>query len=729
MASFNIRMKNKIRELAHRTAEYFKADDPKAPPGAYHYLVKPNQEAFALVGADFEKWVNEAYKGNETINGALNLMADTLVEAPLIVVDAKDEEKRLPDHATQQALDRKTDKYASQQMLIRQMFMHLMLGSVAFLEKVKRGNEIREFGMLRPDKVAIVTDDRSIVKFRYFIGGKIVDLKPDQLIPVRYLDPLDDFKGFSPLWSLAVRTDGENLASKYVVNTLANGGQPGTHITVPDETAPEEKDALGISYDRKVGGDQTGSTLVTDAGVEIHTFGFSFKDLDLTALGNNSESKILSTLHIPLQVYGSISGQQVTTRDNMKTAYRMFWRHNIIPLQTMIESYFNSDFDITDGFTVKVKFDRSKIDALKDDAVELSERAGKGYERQIWKLNEARAADGLDPVAGGDVVKQITAAAPVATENEDEEEEDKNPKAKSASIDININHKSEQIAAETIPAKTKEDLELEIETKIATERMDLADTFLLDVAIMADKRLNSQIRDVLKVVGNKAGKSVKTFEQERIMNGVRELAGQWEIELETDSLKTLGKLTAESAEIASVGIGHSFELEAVEAKQAVQAEAFKFAKKVTNTSSEQVKTVIHGAFSEGKSLGELAKDLKKLNDQWSDSRVKMIARTETAKAANRGADIAYKQAGVTHYRYSAVLDSATSEICQHLNGKIVQSGSPFLTQKEGFIDSKGTSANLSYNDGVPLPGDAHPNCRSTLIPVESDGSILFKGNG
>lgn len=714
--SFKVKLKNIARLMLWKAQNALEGkQEVQRPQSAHMYHLKPGQEFFALAAADFKTWVDEAYKMNETINGALNLIANTATTAPLIVVDAKDEEKKLPDHRMQAVINKKTDKFPSSRIFMKQLIIHKYIGSIAFIEKVKRGNQIVELGLLRPDRVAILTNDIGIRGFKYHSGSKIINLEPEVLIPCRYLDPIDEFKGYSPLWSLALRADAENLSAKYVANTLNNKGSPGTHIMLPEGIDKSEKDRLSVEFDQKFSADNVGSTLVTDETVKVESFGFNFKDLDLSSLGNHGEAKILSTLQIPLQVYGSISGQQVTTRDNMKTAYKMFWQHCIIPLQTMIEDHLNGDIELTEGYTIKYKFDRSNIEALKDDQNEMSERAGKGWERDYWTLNEARIRDGLDPLPDGDKRRSelsLSMMPQLPEQPEEEEQEEDNEKKSEAKAEII------EVAAKVNPR--------DIEFKIASERFFLADSYQVDVAKMAEKNLNAQMKDVLEIVGPKSGKNLKQFEQDRINKEVEGKIDTWQVKLEKDSAEVFDPLTTRSAQTASVRIGHSFDLEAVEAKQAIKASSMKFAKQISEESVKQVKKAVTAAFDQGKTLGELSDDLRALGKGWSDVRTKMIARTETTRAANKGAEIAYLQAGVTHMRYSAVLDSVTSEICEHLDGKVVQVGEPFLTQAEGFITANGKALDLSYNDGVPLP-PSHPNCRSTIIPVTETGEILFQG--
>lgn len=97
-----------------------------------------------------------------------------------------------------------------------------------------------------------------------------------------------------------------------------------------------------------------------------------------------------------------------------------------------------------------------------------------------------------------------------------------------------------------------------------------------------------------------------------------------------------------------------------------------------------------------------------------------IARTETIKASNMGIQDAFEQSGVvTGKEWLAELDSRTSDICEWLNGKVVELDSDWFGKGDSvtFLNLRGEEVTFTANyDDIRYP-PAHPNCRSTLIPV------------
>ncbi|MDX5476491.1 MAG: minor capsid protein [Bacillaceae bacterium] len=105
---------------------------------------------------------------------------------------------------------------------------------------------------------------------------------------------------------------------------------------------------------------------------------------------------------------------------------------------------------------------------------------------------------------------------------------------------------------------------------------------------------------------------------------------------------------------------------------------------------------------EGQKLDKIAKEFdKQFNSKAYQSQ--RLVRTETAKIIQDSRDKIYEENGITQVQWLATLDDVTSDICSELDGQIFD------------IDNK-----------PDCP--AHPNCRSTLVPVIEIGTNVRKDN-
>lgn len=110
--------------------------------------------------------------------------------------------------------------------------------------------------------------------------------------------------------------------------------------------------------------------------------------------------------------------------------------------------------------------------------------------------------------------------------------------------------------------------------------------------------------------------------------------------------------------------------------------------------AKQLSTKLASAIATGQPISKTAKDFR---DRFGVSRyyAERLIRTETNHFYNQAASDSYKAMGIDKYKFIATLDSRTSEICAHMDGKIIE-------VDKGVV-------------GVNIP-PLHPNCRSTIAP-------------
>lgn len=94
---------------------------------------------------------------------------------------------------------------------------------------------------------------------------------------------------------------------------------------------------------------------------------------------------------------------------------------------------------------------------------------------------------------------------------------------------------------------------------------------------------------------------------------------------------------------------------------------------------------------------KMIKNIAKKMDHKNINDVKRLVRTELNNALNTITLNTYKTAGIKEYKFLAILDSRTSQVCTTLNGNIFKVENAIV--------------------GINYP-PMHPNCRSTTVQVE-----------
>ncbi len=145
----------------------------------------------------------------------------------------------------------------------------------------------------------------------------------------------------------------------------------------------------------------------------------------------------------------------------------------------------------------------------------------------------------------------------------------------------------------------------------------------------------------------------------------------------------------------------------------------KFAAETNRTTVEALKMSLQDGVSGGESIPDLRKRVEKIFDVAEKKRATMIARSETIRASNFGAEESMVQSGVVEGKeWLTAFDDRTCPFCEEMDGKVMDLGSSFLDEGASFTVGEQTLNNNYTDVGFP---PLHPNCRCTIIPVVVEG--------
>lgn len=125
--------------------------------------------------------------------------------------------------------------------------------------------------------------------------------------------------------------------------------------------------------------------------------------------------------------------------------------------------------------------------------------------------------------------------------------------------------------------------------------------------------------------------------------------------------------------------------------------------------NRRLNTLLTEAFERGEKLEESVRDIVQKLKEFTYSKLRVIGATEITRAYNSGIlTSSFYNPTVGGYRFQAVLDNRTSQMCR---------------ERHGMYIPKNDIQALALNT-PPL----HPNCRSRLIPVEKipyDAQLIY----
>jgi len=363
---------------------------------------------------DYAHLADEGFRKNVIVNRCIRLVAQNAASVPWAVFRGKGENKeRLHDHPLLDLL-RQPNPLQGGAELFEAIYGFFLIAGNSYIECAgPRGQPPLELWTLRPDRMRVIPGARGLPEaYRYTVDGKSAEFRVDALtgraevLHVKAFHPLDDWYGMSPLEAAAFSVDQHNEAAKWNAALLQSSGRPSgalvyrpQHPEAPDTLSDQQREQLKKDISEFFSGtDNAGRPMVLEGGLDWKEMSLSPKDMDWLAGKDVSAREIALALHVPPQLIG-IEGS--LTFANFEQARLALFDDAVLPLLGHVRDELNAWLSPRFGADISLDFDTDKVEAL-------SPRREKIWQRlsacDFMTANEKRAALGLSPVEGGDVL-------------------------------------------------------------------------------------------------------------------------------------------------------------------------------------------------------------------------------------------------------------------------------------------------------------------------------------
>ena len=305
----------------------------------------------------------------------------------------------------QQLLDR-VNRFLTRGELWRATEIYLNLWGSAFwaLERDERGQPPNnwEIWPLRPDRVRILPDKQKYVKGYVYFGmmGKVA-YTPEEIIWIRYFNPLEEYAGLSPMAPLRLSADMGLDALKFNRNFFKNSAQPDVVFTTEEAMTDEEVADFYERWEaRYKGPDNAHRPAIASFIKDIKTLGLSQREMEFVQGLRWGLEDVSRVYGVPLPL---LSDLQRATFANINTAEKLFWRNTMIPEMKFLEEQLNEKLLPRLGYPeLRVEFDLSTIEALQEDEAARVARESQLLDRGVLTVNEVRRQRNLPDVPWGD---------------------------------------------------------------------------------------------------------------------------------------------------------------------------------------------------------------------------------------------------------------------------------------------------------------------------------------
>ena len=584
-----------------------------------------------------------------------------------------------------------------------------------FIERGASGTGApRELWWARPDRVRVVphpTDYVSHFLYEPVNGAAPIRFEREEVVWLRYSNPIDEFSGLSPLAAARIAADVSGAAMKSNRNLFSQGIQMGG-LVMPTGSTPLTEDQarqLEESLTRRFRGvDKAHRWGVMRIETKFQPMSLSPKDAEFLGAMKTSLEDIARAYGVPQDLVG---GQR--TYENVQAAMKILWQHTIVPEARFIATELTEQllpmFAGADGADL-CEFDLSQVDVLKEDQMLAWTIAKEKLAAGVMTINDYRGEVGEDPVAWGDAwwapisVQPVTsgempmlpaaAAQPephVAPEpgqpDEDGDIEDDQPRAAAA-------------GAARIAYGGEEHRRIwEAYVRAVTPGEETARRAVEDLM----RRQQQSVLDTLRRRGARAAEEAAADPFDR---------ARW-VRLFRVTMRPVLTEIADGAgadAAADIGGGYSWNVSDPNVRRVLERRAQRFAIEVNETTWERLRLSLSEGVGAGEGVPELAARVEQIMGARIRSDARTIARTETIGSYNEGRLESWRQSGrVAGKVWIAALDERTRDT--HLAAH---------DQEVGFGDL------FLVGDGAgPAPGsiglpEEDINCRCAMAAVLRD---------
>lgn len=637
--------------VVDRSAQAFGHDNSQYTPTEYgHYLATSNGVYACATGR-----------------------ADLLASLPLKIYRLDAQGKRTEVTAGRlYALLQKVNPHWTITRLLEMIELSLCLWGQAFLflERGESGLEMpREIWWARPDRVKVVPDPTNYIAGYLYTpanGGQPIPYRPSEVIWFRFPNPNDEFSGLSPLAAARLAADYATEAMQSNRGLFRNGMQIGGVVAPKTGSgtvfSDEQADELADLLERRFKGANQAhrwAVLRFEAQLQANT-GLSPKDAEFLGGLKWALEDICRAYKWPQDLVG---GQR--TYENYDAALRAAWTHCVLPeagdlareLGEQLLPMFPGEADL-------VEFDSSGVAVLREaETAAWTRDEGRIYAGAMT-INEYREAQGKPKVPWGDVwwapaelVPVMSADIPAPAPAEDPPPAGDDPRGLPAPR-----------RALPAPSQTR-DLDYGGE-----EHRRLWDRFV-GRATKQEQSLGKVVAELLRRqkesvlaklrAGRAGGRGIE--------DNPFDLA-EWIRKFRTEVRPQVKRIVGDAGDEAldDLELQTAFDVSEPRVVRFIEGRAQRFARRVNETTWDQLKASLAAGVAAGESIDDLADRVESVMGARINSSAETIARTEVIGASNGGTLEAWRQSEVVEGKqWLSALDDRVRDTHRDAHGQTV----------------------------------------------------------
>jgi HK97 family phage portal protein len=351
--------------------------------------------------------VTHPYNQHVWVHACVNAIAQNISGVPLLFFTGSRKNKKLVDSGPLvQVMETPNPMMSGSQLVdATYVFLGITGEAIYILDRQNVTETPREIWTFHPSRFQHVPDENSglIKGWIYTKGAKRIPLEPHEVLFFRYFNPDDDYRGLSPLQAAKLGIDQDYYAAQYNANFFLNSAQPGGVLETSENLVQEEFDRLLAQWnDRHQGVAKGHQVALLEGGLTYKQTGISQRDMDFLEGRKYNREEIMAVYKVPKSELGLYEQINFATA---KTMDRVFWTKTLLPKMVLYETILWSQFlSKLAGPETWAEFDRTAIDALKEDLASLTDTSQKYWSMGVpFDIINETLGLGFPKIPGGDI--------------------------------------------------------------------------------------------------------------------------------------------------------------------------------------------------------------------------------------------------------------------------------------------------------------------------------------
>lgn len=561
----------------------------------------------------------------------------------------------------------------------------------------EKGQPTSIWPYLRPDGMTVFPDrDNFISHYAYMAQGgtESVDFDPEEIIHFKFCNPLDPYRGYSPVKAGELEISTNTKASEFNWAFFANNARPAGILNVQEKITEDQRDRLETQWNRqhKNLGNAHRMAIISGGTIDYKDIGFTQKDMDFKELKNMTRDEILAVFQVPLSI---LNPNESINRATAQVSKDVFIEQTIFPLMKRFTMTLNEFLLPLYGDDTLI-FDF--VNTVPENAEDKINKYNSGLTQGWLTVDEVRQMEGLGTLGTSAKSKKYHEPRVPYIRRTDDEQLEKELK--------------KQISDKLGKTITK---------KIKKKRQN--DKFE-QIGLQFWKRKQATISGNKKKLQNKLRTTFNR--QEAIVTSSYKDNGSIGLNVFTESEKLRTQVSPVMSDlvkqeyIASMKLmGNENFLTDAQFQDYINSAGTKYITAINKTTIKELERQITLGQQQNLPDDEILRNLRIVFESALFERAKTITDTELNRMSNWASQKAYEDSGVVDFKiWYTALDERVCPYCMPLHGKKIPTGENFFDLGDEFLGDAKTPLNLDFID-VPAP-PLHTSCRCTLLPAHSD---------